>query len=92
MGPAQLMPGTAADMHVVDPFDPQSNLNGGARYLAWLLKRYHKVPLALAAYNAGPGNVKDKIPSIGETQIYVRRVLGVYGELNAPSVTRIAAR
>lgn len=92
MGPAQLMPATAQDMQVVDPFDPQANLNGGARYLAWLIKRYHKLPLALAAYNAGPGNVKDKIPNFGETEAYVRRVLSIYNELNLPAVKLVANR
>jgi hypothetical protein len=92
MGPAQLMPATAHDMQVDDPFDPQANLNGGARYLAWLIKRYHKLPLALAAYNAGPGNVKDKIPNIGETEAYVRRVLATYNDLNLPAVKLVANR
>jgi hypothetical protein len=92
MGPAQLMPATAKDMQVDDPFDPQANLNGGARYLAWLIKRYHKLPLALAAYNAGPGNVKDKIPNIGETEAYVRRVLATYNDLNLPAVKLVANR
>ena len=92
MGPAQLMPATAQDMQVVDPFDPEDNLNGGARYLAWLIKRYHKVPLALAAYNAGPGNVKGHVPKIGETQEYVRRVLLAYSDLREPAATRVAKR
>ncbi len=79
MGLTQLMPGTARDLKVADPFDPASSLDGGARYLGWLLRRYHnKWPLALAAYNAGAGNVKDRVPHNGETEHYVRKVLAVH--------------
>jgi soluble lytic murein transglycosylase-like protein len=78
MGLAQLMPGTAADLHVVDPFDPEANVDAGGRYLARLMKRYHQWPLAIAAYNAGPGNVKGRVPDIRETQAYVRRVLAAW--------------
>lgn len=88
MGPAQLMPGTAKDMKVDDPFDPEANLGGGARYLAWLLARYRKLPLAVAAYNAGPGHVKDRIPEIGETQIYVKRVMATYESLRSQDAPR----
>lgn len=92
MGPAQLMPGTAADMHVLDPFDPQANIEAGARYLSRLMKRYHQWPLAIAAYNAGPGNVKDRVPDIGETQTYVRRVLAAWQMQKALSGARVASR
>ena len=78
-GPAQLMPGTAAQMGV-NPLDSRENLLGGARYLRSMLDRYHgDVGSALAAYNAGPGAV-DKaggVPNIPETQAYVRAIMGL---------------
>lgn len=78
MGLTQLMPGTAEELGVNDPFDPVQNLNGGARYLRQMLDRFDgDLPRALAAYNAGP-NAVDRhrgIPPYRETQNYVRRVL-----------------
>lgn len=83
-GLMQLMDATARGLGVTDSFDPAQNLNGGARFLAGLLKRFNGDPrLALAAYNAGPGAV-DKyggIPPYEETQRYVPRVLGYYAQL-----------
>jgi hypothetical protein len=77
-GLMQLMPGTASAMGVDDAFQPEQNIAGGAAYLDSLLTRYHdNVPLALAAYNAGPGAV-DKyhgIPPYRETREYVARVI-----------------
>ena len=78
-GLMQLMPATARDLRVVDPYDPQDNIAGGTKYLRSLLDNYRwDVELSLAAYNAGPGNVKQAIPNIPETRAYVVRVLDNY--------------
>jgi hypothetical protein len=78
MGPAQLMPATAAELGV-DPRDPLQNLDGGARYLRKQLDDFNgDIRLALSAYNAGAGNVRKHggVPPFKETQNYVRAILG----------------
>lgn len=76
-GLTQLMPGTARMLGVRDTADPVQNLDGGARYLAALLRAFRSKSLALAGYNAGPGAVRRYrgIPPYAETQSYVRMVL-----------------
>lgn len=83
MGLMQLMPGTAARYGVSDPYNPEQNVHGGARYLKDLLGMFGSdVRLAVAAYNAGEGNVQKygyQIPPFEETRGYVSKVLNYYG-------------
>lgn len=81
-GLMQLMPDTAEEMGVSDPFNPDQNVDGGARYLRKMLDRFGDVETALAAYNAGPGTVDrhGDIPPYRETLTYVRDVLRAYAK------------
>src|SRR5450432_3316547 len=77
-GLMQLMPDTAGQLGVEDPFDPKQNIEGGARFLKQLLDKYKgDLPLALGAYNAGPSTVDQtgKVPDIPETRDYVAAIL-----------------
>lgn len=81
MGLMQLMPKTARELRVKNPFDAQQNVDAGVRHLKYLLENYNgDVNLTLAAYNAGEGAVRRSagVPHIAETQDYVRKITNLY--------------
>lgn len=92
-GLMQLMPTTAAMYSVADAFDPKQNIAAGTQHIRYLLNRYKSIELALAAYNAGEGNVKKYggIPPFAETRDYVKRVISRYKHLYGGSATALAA-
>ncbi len=83
VGLMQLMPDTAKRFGVTDRTDPEQNILGGAKYLNFLLRKFGDPRLAIAAYNAGEGNIKkhgNKIPPFEETRKYVPKVLAFYNK------------
>lgn len=87
-GIAQFMPGTARGMGLDDPFDPEQAIDAQAHLMRDLLRRFASVPLALAAYNAGPGAVAacGCIPPYPETRAYVAKILGLMSGAGEPLV------
>lgn len=80
IGLMQLMPATAAELAVADPWDAAENVRGGVRYLRMMIDRFDRLEHAVAAYNAGPAAVERHggVPPYAETRAYVRRVLALY--------------
>lgn len=86
IGLMQLMPKTAEQLNVFDPFDPEQNIEAGVRYLSYLLSSFNgDLKLSLAAYNAGENLVRrhKSIPPIEETRHYIKKVLGYYRDFGA---------
>jgi soluble lytic murein transglycosylase-like protein len=93
MGPGQLTPSTAKLLGVSDPFDPVESIDGSSRYLAAQLATFHDVRLAVAAYNAGPGAIVNQtVPQNGETEFYVRKVMGAYASSRRQQAPALASR
>jgi soluble lytic murein transglycosylase-like protein len=95
-GLMQMIPATAERFKVEDPYDPEQNIQGGVRYLRWLLKEFKgDVKLALAGYNAGEGAVKkagNQVPEYKETQNYVKKIVSTYGKTHHPVLSPEQAR
>jgi soluble lytic murein transglycosylase-like protein len=86
-GLMQLMPATQQELHIVNVFDPVSNIEGGTRYLSSLLQQFNQnIELAAAAYNAGPNAVLEYggVPPYKETREYVRRIKILYRRYRSP--------
>ncbi|HEV2884502.1 MAG TPA: lytic transglycosylase domain-containing protein [Pyrinomonadaceae bacterium] len=94
-GLMQLMPGTAARFGVTSIWDPKQNIEGGTRYMRFLLNKFEgNVPLALAGYNAGEGAVMkygNRVPPYNETQEYVRRISKRYSLIRDPLSAQYAS-
>ncbi len=89
IGLMQLMPQTALGLRINDPWNPEHNLQGGIKYIAKMLKRFKgNSKLAIAAYNAGPGNVSKYkgIPPFKETRNYVKKVYAEYQRLKLAGI------
>lgn len=93
-GLMQLMPGTAREQGVCDPFNIRENIMGGTRYLSRMLKSFSDVPKALAAYNAGPGSVQryGGVPPYSETINYVSRISSIYKSFKTTTAGASSAR
>jgi Transglycosylase SLT domain/D-alanyl-D-alanine carboxypeptidase/Putative Flp pilus-assembly TadE/G-like len=93
-GIAQFMPGTAASYGLDDPFDPEQAINAQAHLMSDLLRQFRSIPLALAAYNAGPGAVAacDCVPPYPETRAYVARILGLLDGAGAVAAPPLEVR
>ncbi|HYP29282.1 MAG TPA: lytic transglycosylase domain-containing protein [Blastocatellia bacterium] len=87
-GLMQMIPATAERFGVKDVYDPEQNIEGGTKYLRWLLKRFNgNVKLALAGYNAGEGAVEksgNQVPDYTETKNYVKKIVENYGKTHHP--------
>ncbi len=99
IGLMQLMPQTALGLRINDPWNPEHNIQGGVKYIAEMLSMFKgNYKLAIAAYNAGPGNVRkyDGIPPFKETRNYVVKVYGEYKRLKKEGISynkiRLAAK
>ncbi len=96
-GLMQLIPDTAKRFGIKNPYDPQQNIDGGTRYLKWLLDRFDgDVKLALAGYNAGENAVKrfgNKVPPYRETEQYVNEIAAAYGsDYHLPPAQKTGSR
>ncbi|HEY0428787.1 MAG TPA: lytic transglycosylase domain-containing protein [Pyrinomonadaceae bacterium] len=95
-GLMQLMPATAARFGVTNIYEPKQNIEGGVKYMRWLLDKFGgDVVLALAGYNAGEGAVikfGNQVPPYAETQEYVRRITACYNSISNPNLAKIVRK